>query len=69
MPIYEYECDTCGTFEDIASVNAPPLRQCPQGHKRVRRVLSTNAIKIMKPFGPHISIPGYADSPVSSSGH
>ncbi len=39
MPLYEYECDKCGTtFERRQGFNDAPLQQCPQGHTEVRRV-------------------------------
>jgi putative FmdB family regulatory protein len=41
MPIYEYECTTCGIhFERLQHFgDAPPLH-CPRGHNGVRKVLS-----------------------------
>ncbi len=30
MPVYEYECENCGTrFERIQSIHDEPIRQCP----------------------------------------
>lgn len=45
MPIYEYECLTCGsTFEKRQSFNDAPIAACPNGHPETRRRLSTPAI-------------------------
>ena len=45
MPIYEYECLTCGTtFEKRQSFSAEPVSDCPNGHGETRRLLSTPAI-------------------------
>jgi putative FmdB family regulatory protein len=40
MPIYEYECDSCGErFEVRHAMNAPtPL--CPNGHADVHRIIT-----------------------------
>ena len=38
MPIYVYECDTCGTrFERRQSISAAPLTQCPECSGHVHR--------------------------------
>ena len=45
MPMYEYECLTCGMhFERRQHFDDPPLQQCPHGHRKVRRVFSPPAI-------------------------
>jgi putative FmdB family regulatory protein len=45
MPIYEYECLTCGMhFERHQHFNDSPLQQCPECHGKVRRVFSPPAI-------------------------
>lgn len=45
MPIYEYECLTCGTtFEKRQSFHEAPIADCPNGHPETRRLLSTPAI-------------------------
>lgn len=39
MPIYEYECESCGQrFERFQSVRDAPLGQCPQCSGRVHKV-------------------------------
>jgi putative FmdB family regulatory protein len=45
MPVYEYECPTCGTtFEQMQHFNDLPLQQCPRGHRGVRRVFTPAGI-------------------------
>lgn len=40
MPIYEYECQTCGIrFEKKQRVHDQPLRYCPECGNQVRKVL------------------------------
>lgn len=40
MPTYEYKCDHCGyQFEEFQSINAEPIRQCPQCHGAVKRLI------------------------------
>ncbi len=55
MPIYEYECLTCGTtFEKRQSFSEPPEADCPQGHSETRRLLSAPAI-VFKGSGFYIN--------------
>jgi len=45
MPIYEYECLTCGTrFEKRQSFSDEPQADCPNGHSDTRRLIATPAI-------------------------
>jgi putative FmdB family regulatory protein len=50
MPIYEYDCSTCGViFEKRQSFSDPPLSayaDCPNNHRgcNIRRLVSTPAI-------------------------
>lgn len=63
MPIYEYECESCGIhFEKIQSVNAEPIRQCPECSGQVHKVLHPAGI-IFKGSGWYIT-----DSRKSTSG-
>lgn len=40
MPLYVYECDTCGLrFERRQSMLAQPLVDCPECEGRVQRVV------------------------------
>ena len=39
MPLYEYECKSCGTrFEKMQPVTAPPVEECVECGGPVRRV-------------------------------
>jgi putative FmdB family regulatory protein len=55
MPIYEYECLTCGlTFEKRQSFNDEPKADCPNGHAETRRLLVAPAI-VFKGSGFYIN--------------
>jgi len=55
MPIYEYECLTCGTtFEKRQSFSAEPVADCPNGHPKTLRRLSPPAI-VFKGSGFYIN--------------
>ena len=45
MPLYEYECGSCGTFEVIQRFSDPPLTRCPKCAGRVQKLLSAPAIQ------------------------
>ena len=39
MPVYEYECEQCGTrFERLQSIKDDPVRQCPECSGTVHKV-------------------------------
>ena len=40
MPIYEYQCRKCGTFEVTQRITEEPLRRCPKCKGKVSRLLS-----------------------------
>jgi len=45
MPIYEYECLTCGEkFEKRQSFSDEPKADCPNGHSKTRRLIAAPAI-------------------------
>ena len=51
MPIYEYECPTCGRFEVMQKISDPALSSCPtcQGAGRnnaVQRLVSASAFHL-----------------------
>jgi putative FmdB family regulatory protein len=55
MPIYEYECITCGaTFEKRQSFSDVPVADCPNGHSDTRRLFSAPAI-VFKGSGFYIN--------------
>src|SRR3990172_3017609 len=47
MPLYEYQCDSCGArFELIRKFSDPPLTVCPTcGAERVRKLISSPAFQ------------------------
>jgi len=47
MPLYEYECDACGSrFEKIQKFSDPPVNVCAKcGKGPVRKLLSSPAIQ------------------------
>ncbi len=50
MPIYEYVCPTCGTFEEMRKFSDPALTVCPKGHAGVERKISASGF-ILKGSG------------------
>jgi putative FmdB family regulatory protein len=64
MPIYVYECDTCGVrFERRQSIAAPPLGVCPECEGHVRRLIQPVGI-VFKGSGFYVT-----DSRRSSAVH
>ncbi len=64
MPIYEYQCKTCGKrFEFLQSITQPPLQTCPvdvcdqpvKGQGQVQRLLSRNVGFIFTGSGFYIT--------------
>jgi putative FmdB family regulatory protein len=45
VPLYEYECKTCGTFEQIRRFSDPPLEACPKCTGPVEKLLSAPAFQ------------------------
>ena len=44
MPIYEYECPSCGhEFEKIQKFSDPEVKKCPECGLRVRKKISASA--------------------------
>jgi len=55
MPMYEYECENCGTrFERLQSINDEPVRQCPECAGTVHKVFHPAGI-IFKGSGWYIT--------------
>ena len=51
MPIYEYECPTCGRFEVIQKFSDKPLKQCPNCKEKgknnpVQKAVSASAFHL-----------------------
>jgi len=45
LPLYEYECPACGTFERVQKFSDPILTVCPTCEKPVEKLLSAPAIQ------------------------
>jgi putative FmdB family regulatory protein len=46
MPLYEYQCDSCGhRFEVIQKFSDPPPEACPRCHGTVRKLVSSPAFQ------------------------
>lgn len=45
MPLYEYECPKCGTFEKIQKFSDPILAKCPTCGSAVTKLLAAPAIQ------------------------
>jgi putative FmdB family regulatory protein len=46
MPIYEYGCDKCGTFEVSQRITDKPLRRCPTCKGKVRKLISSTSFQL-----------------------
>jgi|CXWL01.1.fsa_nt_gi putative FmdB family regulatory protein len=46
MPIYEYRCEACGTFEEMQRMSDPPLAKCPKCKRKVRRLISSTSFQL-----------------------
>jgi putative FmdB family regulatory protein len=46
MPLYEYECESCGNrIERIQKYSDPPLQECPRCPGQLRKLISSPAIQ------------------------
>jgi putative FmdB family regulatory protein len=55
MPLYEYECENCGTrFERIQSIKDEPIQQCPECSGAVHKIFHAAGI-IFKGSGWYIT--------------
>src|SRR5262245_40476965 len=46
MPIYEYDCPTCGTFEVSQRITEKPLRRCPTCKGKVTKLISSTSFQL-----------------------
>src|SRR5579863_2802883 len=46
MPIYEYQCDNCGVFEQSQRITEDPLKKCPTCKGKVRRLISSTSFML-----------------------
>ena len=59
MPTYEYECKNCGHgFEVFQSMSDPPLKDCPECGKEIRRLIFGGTGVIFKGSGFYVTDKG-----------
>lgn len=46
MPIYEYQCENCGTFEVTQKITESPLRKCPTCKSKVKKLISNTSFQL-----------------------
>lgn len=51
MPIYVYECEKCGQFEEQQSIHDSALIRCPKCGEEVRRIPAGGTSFILKGDG------------------
>jgi len=55
MPVYEYECDSCGhRFDRLQKVDDPPVKRCPRCRRAVHKVFFPVGI-IFRGSGFHVT--------------
>ncbi|HEY3153271.1 MAG TPA: zinc ribbon domain-containing protein [Candidatus Binatia bacterium] len=46
MPIYEYKCQKCGTFETTQKITDRPLARCPTCKSKVKKLISNTSFQL-----------------------
>jgi putative FmdB family regulatory protein len=46
MPIYEYQCQKCGTFEVSQRITEKPLAKCPTCRSKVKKLISNTSFQL-----------------------
>ncbi|MHB1844437.1 MAG: FmdB family zinc ribbon protein [Deltaproteobacteria bacterium] len=46
MPIYEYDCPSCGRIEVAQRITEAPLRRCNECRRKVRRLISNSSFTL-----------------------
>ena len=46
MPIYEYQCQKCGTFEATQRITEDPLSKCPTCKGKVKKLISNTSFQL-----------------------
>lgn len=46
MPIYEYDCQKCGTFETTQRITDKQLAKCPTCKGKVRKLISNTSFQL-----------------------
>ena len=66
MPIYEYQCPKCGTFETTQRITDAPLRKCPTCKSKVDRIISHTSF-VLKGSGWYVTDYGRSGKSKSDS--
>ncbi len=47
MPVYEYQCSSCGRIEEaLQKISDPPLTVCPECHGSLKKLISLNSFQL-----------------------
>ena len=46
MPIYEYKCQKCGTFETTQKITDKPLGKCPTCKGKIKKLISNTSFQL-----------------------
>jgi putative FmdB family regulatory protein len=46
MPIYEYRCEKCGTFETTQKITDKPLGKCPTCKGKIKKLISNTSFQL-----------------------
>ena len=46
MPIYEYQCQKCGTFEVSQRITEEPLGKCPTCKGKIKKLISNTSFQL-----------------------
>lgn len=46
MPIYEYECQNCGTFEVTQRITDKSLSKCPTCKSKIKKLISNTSFQL-----------------------
>src|ERR1700757_2575215 len=46
MPIYEYQCQKCGTFEVTQKITEKPLSKCPTCKGKLKKLISNTSFQL-----------------------
>ncbi len=55
MPVYEYKCPKCGTFEVTQKITEEPLVSCPKCGAAIKRLIGHNIGIVFKGSGFYIT--------------
>jgi putative FmdB family regulatory protein len=67
MPIYEYQCQKCGTFELTQRITDKPLSKCPTCKGKVKKLISNTSFQL-KGTGWYITDYARKDKAASEKG-